>query len=118
MREEIIALEDLTSDMEEAWNTLEFKLYEAKCRKIDEVVSEVFQNLKTGASDYIWFDNFCERVICTRSLKMQGAIQFTSFSKRYGTPNSDEQASSLEDIRGCIRGHGIYKGVQLYIGVI
>lgn len=110
-------LPDLTPVINRAWKTLDFSGYEQECNQIDSVLSKLFHQLKKRDIDCVWFDNSYERVVWTRSLKEAGAVQLTSFSTKFKSPNSDEQVSDVGDLLHCLAEHSIYKGVQVHAGV-
>lgn len=50
----------------------------------------------------------------TMDFKKKDAIQITSFSQKYKTPNGDEQASDYKELLEITKRSGIYNGIELH----
>ena len=114
MSETIFRLSNLSKTMDEAWETMDFSVYDKESKKIDFTLMELSRQLRSGLLDCVWFDNSYEKVIWTRSLKKKDAIQITSFSQKYKTPNGDEQASDYKELLEITKRSGIYNGIELH----
>lgn len=114
MKETVYRIRSISNCMEKAFETMDFTLCDKKSRKIDYTIMELSRQLRAGNIDCVWFDNSYEKVVWTRSLKHQGAIQITSFSQKDGLPNGDEQATDYEEMIDIARRNEIYNGVKLH----
>ena len=114
MGETIIRLSNISKYMDEAWETMDFTVYDRKSKKIDFTLMELSRQLRSGLLDCVWFENSYEKVVWTRSLKQKDAIQITSFSHKYKTPNGDEQASDYKELLEITKRSGIYNGIKLH----
>lgn len=114
MSEAVIRLSNLSKTMDTAWETMDFSVYDKKSKKIDFTLMELSRQLRSGLLDCVWFDNSYEKVVWTRSLKKKDAIQITSFSQKYRTPNGDEQASDYKELLEITKRSGIYNGIELH----